>query len=965
MKSKNKSSNKLRLSNIQTKKIIHKKTCSLKLNQIQDKYIKKCHLKFGQILDGNNIRINSREDNKNIIKTRNKNINQRNKNFNLSNEGKKSCYIKVKKNNILERKKLNGNKNEGKNNKKYKLKIKFPKKQINGRKNYQKEQNFLEKIQFIQIWWKTIFQVIKLQKIIRGFLFRKKLIEKLNIEEIIADNILFLIKAYKRIFFNFFLNKLQVNKFPNIRYYFKKWYQKILKRIIINKIVTTFYKNQIKLGRINKNQIKNLLTEPNKSNNLLNEIDISNMKSNSKRLNDTKNKNKIEKNTNNITSNLKSSSAKFCQSDITFYRNSTNIKNDYNQYMKNGIKTSHLYNNEYLNKLTDKIFYKEKNTHKNKIKPQISCKIEKYPKEIVPYSGGKNVDKIKFNSLTDSIYSVNRNFKVYENHLNEFKASNKNRLTKNKKKIKSKSKKNSTKRFNTKSKNNNNDNKLKKHFRLWYHKIYIILVINKLRSLSKFKIILSSIRKKNFKLFIQKTNLLNNKHISKLKNSLYIFRIKLIKKAIEKCYLYKIFIRYKDIIYKRIILEKLKENNNNICIEKEKDIKNLNNKNNKNTPNQIIENNKNIFIKPHIINEYKVNSFESKTYINRNQIMKQYSQGIDMITEINQLTMVINLIEKKRINYNIKLINYYFTKWKNITKYNSIYNGAYTYKNVSPKDEYYELYLNANNRNNKNIINKSKKKYINTFDNKTINRNEIIKLIDKFKINTIVANKEGDNNIKNDNYMTFTNCDTLEYNMNNLNNINTEETYKYSKVNQPMKAKIHEYKHLQNIYYKKSINSSSKSKNNINNISRTNKKIENFQYANDSINTTVDNNCCNFLGILNNVTLVKETIKHDNENDNTHKRYIGIKNKGNKIEEKTVCLYPNKKKKILNRRNNHNYNEDTTIISEFKKYYNKFVQTFTNSEQKKKFNSFIINIFNNTILVNDNSENKSRRSNSK
>ena len=54
------------------------------------------------------------------------------------------------------------------------------KKQMEGGK---KSNNNAKKIALIQEWWKTMFKIIKLQKNVRGFLFRKKLMSKLEHQE--------------------------------------------------------------------------------------------------------------------------------------------------------------------------------------------------------------------------------------------------------------------------------------------------------------------------------------------------------------------------------------------------------------------------------------------------------------------------------------------------------------------------------------------------------------------------------------------------------------------------------------------------------------------------------------------------------------------------------------------------------------------------------------------------------------
>ena len=41
----------------------------------------------------------------------------------------------------------------------------------------------INKIILIQEWWKTIYKIIRLQKCIRGFLFRRKLMKNLEHQE--------------------------------------------------------------------------------------------------------------------------------------------------------------------------------------------------------------------------------------------------------------------------------------------------------------------------------------------------------------------------------------------------------------------------------------------------------------------------------------------------------------------------------------------------------------------------------------------------------------------------------------------------------------------------------------------------------------------------------------------------------------------------------------------------------------
>lgn len=98
-----------------------------------------------------------------------------------------------------------------------------------------KDQIFLDKIKFIQIWWKTIFLVIKIQKYIRGYLYRIKLISSLEEKEGYIDKVLYMSKAIKKIFFNRLYNKL-VTYVPGKKYYFHKWNEASSKKLILNQI---------------------------------------------------------------------------------------------------------------------------------------------------------------------------------------------------------------------------------------------------------------------------------------------------------------------------------------------------------------------------------------------------------------------------------------------------------------------------------------------------------------------------------------------------------------------------------------------------------------------------------------------------------------------------------------------------------------------------------------------------------
>ena len=109
-------------------------------------------------------------------------------------------------------------------------------KQIKQYKEMKKKNKiFLEKIKFIQIWWKTIYQVIKIQKYIRGYLFRIKLISSLEEKEGYIDKVLCMSKIIKKIFFYRFYKILAAYK-PGKKYYFFKWNEASSKKLILKNI---------------------------------------------------------------------------------------------------------------------------------------------------------------------------------------------------------------------------------------------------------------------------------------------------------------------------------------------------------------------------------------------------------------------------------------------------------------------------------------------------------------------------------------------------------------------------------------------------------------------------------------------------------------------------------------------------------------------------------------------------------
>ena len=139
-------------------------------------------------------------------------INIKNNNFN-TNTKDLFCNKIISKNNII----CNNNYCINKKNTSKVIKVK----KIIEKKNDIIKENFIKKLKFLQLWWKTIYLIIKIQKIIRGFLFREKLISYLDKSEKIYDFILKLFKCIKKIFckqaFYIFVKKSNKKKFIKIK----------------------------------------------------------------------------------------------------------------------------------------------------------------------------------------------------------------------------------------------------------------------------------------------------------------------------------------------------------------------------------------------------------------------------------------------------------------------------------------------------------------------------------------------------------------------------------------------------------------------------------------------------------------------------------------------------------------------------------------------------------------------------
>ena len=379
-------------------------------------------------------------------------------------------------------------------------------------------------------------------------------------------------------------------------------------------------------------------------------------------------------------------------------------------------------------------------------------------KEIIPFSMNSNNNdknnnnKIKSETKSDinnlnfminsaNNISSNKNFKIYENHIRDYrKTNNKNKekdeknnnkdLSDNISQIHNNNFTKENKLVNDKNINSSIEssflgsiksnikkielNKIIKYFYFWYHKGFYIKIKNRLRSLSKFFKFCDKIKKNKIDYFLKKfKNYQNFVIFLQIKNFFCDNKVKIITKIIIKCYAHIIIRKYHEIVYKRKILRKLKEylikGHNKIKNEIQNDIKSIKNENKENkekghsiSKKNIKFNNKNELIiqlpKNNLVlsattNKSMLNLFnpiipldlnhkerigynftegkQSNKNVNYNIITKTLKLNLnkkkDTITQNNQLTMVINLVEHLRIK-NIKKdpsLPGCFRKWKN------------------------------------------------------------------------------------------------------------------------------------------------------------------------------------------------------------------------------------------------------------------------------------------------------------
>ena len=678
------------------------------------------------------------------------------KNQELKNNKEKINFINVNNYinpqiNIIKVNKLSETK-RGINNKDNKNKL------INKKKNFVIGKNInknlcIEKVKSIQLWWKSINKIIKIQKNIRGFIFRNKLLDDLEKEEKIYSNIAALYKSIRKLIIIFVINK--INKYSlNLKlknnYYLKYNLNKN------KKILKTLNENDIK-NKYNKEKIiiKNFMINYNNNGKINNNI--------------YKNK----KRQNNNIDNFKS------LSNISFIDNKIRYKNKINEeffqkikYLKRNLRNKLLFNKKIQNTTNFKDFnnfdssinckYNNKNrnnitkNNKNSLKIKKNFKSRNLEPNKTYYSNFyRNLNKQTLTESNQIIYLTNKNssqinnkksnnnivqtleskkktksiFNCNNNIIIDNPISERNRTIKNNEflLINKSLKKNNLKKTSRKKKD---FTKIKNYyFSLWKEKteknnIIKYIINNYIYNNSKN----TFINKKNINNIIKEEKIANIKYFKEilLKKGLGL----LIKKILNKCTLYKYFILFNYYTEKINIFQKLKNHLKFKSTQKNliNRLVDIQNRDKKNFPANIP----------------KVNKYKNKKTNNKKNNINKLSLSYSSLASINKIKILNTFNIDNNLNKSNK--NLQFPKIKiNRPIFNNFFNK--TNKNKTDK-----ILLNCNLAFDTILLKQIKqlKIIVNLIELKIKNKKTIKYYFNKWK--DIINDKFASNNIFSNTY---------------------------------------------------------------------------------------------------------------------------------------------------------------------------------------------------------------------
>ena len=679
--------------------------------------------------------------------------------------------------NIIKVNKLKMNINKkNKNEKENKL---VNKKNFNKNKSNNENVN-LKKIKLIQLWWKEINKLIIIQKHLRGFLFRNKLLKVLEKEEKFLYNIISLYKIIKKIIAKYVFKQI------------KEYFCAITKKNYYTFYYLNNYINNKKLKyNKNKNLLSNHLSINKRKQNNIESTNINFISKNSKR--EIKSIPSFQKTVNNFKKIRDRENNHIL---LSLNKSSSKNKGNYLDKRNNYIKTFGNSNSNKKNPINS--IYIE-NNNKRKKKTSIKSRNLEYTNNNY-FNSNKNIITVnnKYSLLNKNNLTklVNKNYAL-NTHVSKPKKSIKKKFKNNLIMNNSYSDRNT---FNCKLLLNYNglkNNIIESNFIRTQHAVKIKYYFSLWKEIAEKKLIIQKIknylynnnyRKKNIN---HKTNADKaNYEFKKFKNKLKDKGIGLlIKKILNKCTLYKYFLLFnyytekikifkklasyvKTKYHSKIRKNRIRKSTGNTTIEKNKlypitkrltnKTKQLNSNNNLSLSTSHISikkmkslvnngKNKNITNKNENQQKIKINRclytklFKKENQGENNQLNSNILNLESNTMQINQLKMIFNLIELK--SKRKKTLNYYFNKWKNIIYYKSnklknnnpyikIYNGGSNsyrnkiyskiqYKSKSDYNLHIKYFLNDTNtkKKKKNNMIYKKKVFSNRSKSKTSRNN--------------------------------------------------------------------------------------------------------------------------------------------------------------------------------------------------------------------------------------------------
>ena len=914
-----------------------------------------------------------------------------------------------------------------------------------------------DRLSYLQLWWKTIFQIIKIQRYLRGFLYRIKLLRLLELNEKIVYGTIQLSKVIKSLIYHNFINSLKNEFIPKQqkKHYFLIWnnYTKNksllqeLKKYKINEKNKFIKANKLKSDSKTKRELskelkkdalfseKVLITEQNikkispnkklldelatssKKNTFSEKINYNSLKNNSMERKKTKknmdsnlssliSKNNLKeekshkkpcqcfKTSNNFLKNKSQQQMrnyKFCSKNHLIYKSNqikvskknTNVQKCKklnkirNKKLKSGDFDNYLNkfksycvessNNKFKNNLANKkknseleyiskhenrfhcpkqLYYLNKNNKKkSSLKyekldistDEINNKREKEAKNeeiICSHLRARSMEgrgKKKFKSFIQNVNNKNKLIKddscLNRNHIkrNDNNNVNQSLILSNKENeqrpaIKSKTKIDENVKTNKKSKKNidKNRHKAEKNIKdkldsgwldLWRDKNLKRKIVDKLRSIS---ILMNFIKKYSYK-----------------KNGNILFQ------SLQKIQKYEqlsaFFNIYRNKIYYKMILQKLKENkieeNNNI----KNNIKNKDKKNSNDKKNNIIE------ISPYI--NTRINDKIKNNYIK---------------SEINKKLKKLIIIKQKLIEYSI--IRKYFLKWKVLTeqykpdlktrirkikefylnlkknsgKENERINSSYHKKRVK-----YQKNINMEfsyNENNNKLYNK---KIVNYNNNIIINNGDYLNKSQP-KINNY--DNLDDISIVKEEYFNNTLSQTNNYNnltnFNHYNHFGAQQKHRYSNLNTASGYDEHNNININiNLITKGPVQQGIYKRKKVNNYKDINNSVflRDVNKSNFELNNTLDTN-----NEFNNNSMIMGHRKNNNVNEIYYPKHISpnkMMEIENEPEHDMQKAYVPEQPELYNKNKNENNNMAYKKINV--RYQKMYYDNDLNSEYKQ------------------------------